>query len=106
MQNKKVFPHSKEAHRSFDRSGTCGSDPQVERNISQKKMRRAQILLKADANAPTGSMPVSSRLRGHIKTAEDALQRLVKRDFSETQEEAKPQPHPGAKSFDGEQEAA
>jgi hypothetical protein len=73
---------------------------------SSQKVRRAQILLKADAEGPNWTDARIAEAFGiRTKTVENVRQRLVERGFSETLEGVKPQPRSSAKVLDGEQEA-
>jgi len=73
---------------------------------TSQKVRRAQILLKADADGPHWTdARIAEAFGVRIKTVENVRQRLVERGFAETLEGARPQPRPAAKILDGEQEA-
>ena len=71
-----------------------------------EKVRRAQILLKADAdrpNWPDKQIAVAFSCRAH--TVENVRQRLVERGFEETFNGAKRAHPPTEKLLDGDQEA-
>jgi hypothetical protein len=73
---------------------------------TSQKVRRAQILLKADADGPNWTdARISEAFGVRTKTVENVRQRLVERGFTETLEGVKPLPRPAAKALDGEQEA-
>ena len=71
-----------------------------------QKVRRAQILLKADAEGPNWTdRQIAEAFSCRTKTVENVRQHLVERGFEETLNGAKrPQP-PTKKLLDGEQEA-
>lgn len=73
---------------------------------SSQKVRRAQILLKADAD---GANWTDERISGayscRIKTVENIRKRLVERGFEETLNGARRSRAPRRKLLDGEQEA-
>ena len=71
-----------------------------------QKVRRAQILLKADADGPNWTdRQISEAFGCRIKTVENVRQRLVERGFEETLNGAKRAKPPTEKLLDGEQEA-
>lgn len=73
---------------------------------TSQKVRRAQILLKADAEGPNWTdARIAEAFGVRVKTVENVRQRLVERGFAETLQGAKPAPRPAAKALDGEQEA-
>lgn len=73
---------------------------------TSQKVRRAQILLKADADGPNWSdARISEALGCRTKTVENIRQRLVERGFRETLERAEREGPPVEKLLDGEQEA-
>jgi len=73
---------------------------------TSQKVRRAQMLLKADADGPNWSdLKIAAAFDSRVRTVELLRQRLVERGFRETLYGAKrPQP-PTAKILNGEQEA-
>jgi Homeodomain-like domain len=73
---------------------------------TSQKVRRAQILLKADANGPNWTdQRIAEAFSCRTKTVENVRQRLVERGFEETLNGAKRTMPPTAKLLDGEQEA-
>lgn len=73
---------------------------------SSQKVRRAQILLKADADGPNWTdRRIADAFSCRTKTVENVRQRLVERGFEETLHGAKPATPPVRKLLDGEQEA-
>src|SRR6266852_4560505 len=71
-----------------------------------QKVRRAQILLKADANGPNWTdQRIAEAFSCRTKTVENVRQRLVERGFEETLNGAKRSTPPTDKLLDGEQEA-
>lgn len=73
---------------------------------SSQKVRRAQILLKADVDASNWSdQRIAETLGCRTKTVENIRQRLVERGFSETLNGARRAKPPIEKLLDGEQEA-
>ncbi len=71
-----------------------------------QKVRRAQILLKADANGPSWTdVRISDAFFCRTQTVEKLRQRLVERGFNETLEGKKRATPPTAKLLDGRQEA-
>ena len=71
-----------------------------------QKVRRAQILLKADANGPNWTdKQIADAFSCRIKTVENIRQRLVERGFDETLNGKKRATPPTEKLLDGEQEA-
>ena len=72
---------------------------------SSQKVRRAQILLKADADGPNWTdRQIADAFLCRTKTVENVRQRLVEQGFEETLNGAKPTKPPD-KLLDGEQEA-
>jgi hypothetical protein len=73
---------------------------------TSQKVRRAQILLKADADGPNWTdKQIAEAFSCRTRTVEKIRQRLVERGFDETLERAE-RPHPPVeKLLDGEQEA-
>ena len=70
------------------------------------KVKRANILLMADANGPCWTdKQISEAYRCRTKTVENVRQRLIERGFEETLEGRKPEHAPRAKILDGKQEA-
>jgi hypothetical protein len=73
---------------------------------SSQKVKRAQILLKADADGPCwADAKIADAFSCRIKTVENVRQRLVERGFRETLDGKKRQTPPTEKLLDGEQEA-
>jgi len=73
---------------------------------TSQKVRRAQILLKADANGPSWSdKRIADAFSCRTKTVENVRQRLVERGFEETLDGRKRATPPTEKLLDGEQEA-
>lgn len=71
-----------------------------------QKVRRAQILLKADAEGPKWTdRQIAEAFSCRTKTVENVRQHLVERGFSETLNGAKRSQPPTKKLLDGEQEA-
>ena len=73
---------------------------------TSQKVRRAQILLKADADGPNWTdKQIAEAFSCRTRTVEKIRQRLVERGFDETLERAE-RPHPPVeKLLNGEQEA-
>ena len=73
---------------------------------TSQKVRRAQILLKADANGPNWTdARIAEAFSCRIQTVEFNRQRLVERGFRETLDGAKREKPPVEKLLTGEQEA-
>lgn len=73
---------------------------------TSEKVRRAQILLKADADGPNWTDErIAEAFSCRTRTVEKIRQRLVERGFEETLHGAKRQRPPVEKLLDGEQEA-
>jgi hypothetical protein len=73
---------------------------------TSQKVRRAQILLKADADGPNWTdQRIAEAFSCRTRTVEKIRQRLVERGFQETLDGAKPAKPPVQKLLDGEQEA-
>jgi hypothetical protein len=71
-----------------------------------QKVRRAQVLLKADANGPGWTdVRIADAFSCRIQTVEKLRQRLVERGFDEALDGKKRATPPTAKLLDGEQEA-
>ena len=71
-----------------------------------QKVRRAQILLKADANGPSWSDDrIADAFSCRTRTVEKVRQRLVERGFDETLNGKKRATPPTEKLLDGKQEA-
>lgn len=69
-------------------------------------MRRAQILLKADADGPGGTdLRIAEAFSCRTKTVENIRQRVVELGFEQTLERRKSTSEPANKVLDGEQEA-
>lgn len=73
---------------------------------SSEKVRRAQILLKADANGPNWTdQKIAEAFSCRRKTVENIRERLVTQGFSQTLNAKKRQSPPREKLLDGQQEA-
>ncbi len=73
---------------------------------SGQKVRRAQILRKADANGPNWTdKQIADAFSCRIKTVENIRQRLVERGFEEALDGKKRAAPPSEKLLDGKQEA-
>lgn len=73
---------------------------------SSEKVRRAQILLKADADGPNWTdRQIAEAFSCRTQTVEGIRQRLVERGFQETLDGARRATPPTPKLLDGEQEA-
>ena len=73
---------------------------------TSQKVRRAQILLKADANGPSWSDDrIADAFSCRTRTVEKVRQRLVERGFNETLEGKKRATPPTEKLLNGKQEA-
>lgn len=73
---------------------------------TSQKVRRAQILLKADADGPNWiDSQIAEAFGCRTQTVENIRQRLVERGFQETLERVQREQPPVAKLLDGEQEA-
>ena len=73
---------------------------------TSQKVRRAQILLKADADGPNWTdQQIAEAYSCRTKTVENVRQRLVERGFEETLNGKKRATTPTEKLLDGEQEA-
>jgi len=73
---------------------------------SSQKVKRANILLMADADGPGWTdKQIAEAYRCRTKTVENVRQRLVQRGFEETLEGKKPEQAPREKTLDGKQEA-
>jgi hypothetical protein len=73
---------------------------------TSQKVRRAQILLKADADGPNWTdQKIAEAFGCRTKTVENIRQRLVERGFEETLNGAKRAAPPVEKLLDGNQEA-
>ena len=73
---------------------------------TSQKVRRAQILLKADADGPAWTdRQIAEAFSCRTKTVENIRQRLVERGFTETLEGKKRTAQSTEKLLDGEQEA-
>ena len=74
---------------------------------TSQKVRRAQILLKADANGPSWSDDrIADAFYCRTRTVEKVRQRLVERGFKETLDGKKRAAPPTEKLLDGKQEAS
>ena len=73
---------------------------------SSQKFRRAQILLKADADGPNWlDRQIADAFSCRVQTVENVRQRLVERGFGETLNGSKRAQPPTEKLLDGDQEA-
>ncbi len=73
---------------------------------SSQKVRRANILLMADANGPGWTdKQIAVAYHCRTKTVENVRQRLVERGFEETLQRKKRDSPPRQKTLDGKQEA-
>ena len=73
---------------------------------TSQKVRRAQILLKANANGPSWSDDrIADAFSCRTRTVEKVRQRLVERGFNETLDGKKRATPPTEKLLDGKQEA-
>lgn len=73
---------------------------------TSQKVKRAQILLKADVNGPAWTdRQIAEAFDCRVQTVEDVRQRLVERGFDETLNGAKRVKPPTPKLLDGNQEA-
>lgn len=73
---------------------------------SSQKVKRANILLMADADGPAWTdKQIAEAYRCRTRTVENVRQRLVERGFEETLEGRKPEQAPREKVLDGKQEA-
>src|ERR1700676_3912464 len=73
---------------------------------TSQKVRRAQILLKADADGPGWTdRQIAEAFSCRTKTVENVRQHLVERGFDQTLNAIKPSKPPTPKLLDGEQEA-
>lgn len=73
---------------------------------TSQKVRRAQILLKADADGPGWTdRQIAEAFGCRTKTVEDVRQHLVERGFAQTLDGIKRTTPPTPKLLDGEQEA-
>jgi hypothetical protein len=84
---------------------TCNEVIRKLKGTSQK-VRRAQILLKADADGPAWTdQKIAEAFCCRTKTVEDIRQRFVERGFEKTLERKKSQVAAAQKLLDGAQEA-
>jgi hypothetical protein len=75
-------------------------------NGSSLKVRRAQILLKADADGPNWTdRQIADAFNCRTKTVENIRQRLVTQGFEAALDKKQPEAPPRAKLLDGTQEA-
>jgi hypothetical protein len=71
-----------------------------------QKVRRAQILLKADADGPNWTdQRIAEAFSCRVQTVEKLRQRLIERGFAETLQGAKRERPPTEKLLSGDQEA-
>ena len=74
--------------------------------VTSEMVRRAQILLKADADGPAWTdAKIAEAFSCRTKTVENLRQRCVELGFEQTLERKKPRTPPANKLLDGEQEA-
>ena len=84
---------------------TCGEVIRKLKGASEK-VRRAQILLKADAEGPAWTdQQIAEAFSCRTKTVENVRQRFVEKGFEGTLERKKSQTAAAKKLLDGEQEA-
>ena len=73
---------------------------------TSQKVRRAQVLLKADADGPAWTdRRIAEAFSCRTKTVENIRQRFVEQGFEQSLERKKSQTAPANKLLDGEQEA-
>ena len=73
---------------------------------SSQKVRRANMLLQADANGPAWTdRQIAEAYRCRTKTVENVRQRFVERGFRDTLEGRRSEKPPRGKLLDGKQEA-
>jgi len=74
---------------------------------TNQKVRRAQILLKADADGPAGwtDRQIADAFNCRTKTVENVRQHLVERGFEQTLNGIRPSKPPVPRLLDGQQEA-
>ena len=73
---------------------------------SSQKVKRAQILLKADIEGPNWTdQKIAEAFNCRTQTVEEVRRRLVERGFDETLQGAKPEKPATSKLLDGNQEA-
>jgi hypothetical protein len=73
---------------------------------TSQKVRRAQVLLKADADGPNWTdQKIAEAFGCRVQTVEKIRQRLVERGFSETLNSVKREKPPTEKLLNGKQEA-
>jgi len=73
---------------------------------TSEKVRRAQILLKADADGPAWTdARIAEAFSCRTKTVENIRQRFVEQGFAPTLDRKRPQSPPANKLLDGKQEA-
>ncbi len=88
-----------------DERETCREVIRKLKGTSQK-VRRAQILLKADADGPEWTdRQIAEAFSCRTKTVENIRQRFVEQGFEQTLERKKSTAEPPNKLLDGEQEA-
>jgi transposase len=88
-----------------DERETCREVIRKLKGTSQK-VRRAQILLKADADGPEWTdRQIAEAFSCRTKTVENIRQRFVEQGFEQTLEQKKSTAEPPNKLLDGEQEA-
>ena len=98
-------PDGKEVSRQSDRTRTCWEILKKLKGTSAK-VRRAQILLKTDADGPAWpDRKVAEAFSCRTKTVENIRQRFVEQGLEQTLERKKLQAAPVNKLLDGEQEA-
>lgn len=73
---------------------------------TSQKVKRAQVLLKADAEGPSWTdQRIAEAFGCRVQTVENIRQRLVERGFRETLDGAKRENPPTGKLLDGKEEA-
>jgi len=73
---------------------------------TSEKVKRAQVLLKADADGPGWTdQQIADAFGCRVQTVENIRRRLVERGFRETLDRVKPAQPPREKRFTGDQEA-
>jgi hypothetical protein len=98
-------PDGKEVSRQSDRTRTCWEILKKLKGTSEK-VRRAQILLKTDADGSAWpDRKVAEAFSCRTKTVENIRQRFVEQGLEQTLERKKLQAAPVNKLLDGEQEA-
>ena len=98
--------HKKYSVRWLDTARAVRRDVIKQRNGSSQKVRRAQMLLKADGDGPGWTdAKRADAFSCRVQTVESMRQRLVTEGFEVTLKGRKPDKPPREKTFDGEPEA-